>query len=129
MSPTVASHAATTAAGNPAASQAAAHQPAAAARNAIEAEGLIKTYSVRGHREGVRALDGLSITVPRGIIFGLLGPNGAGKSTTIKILTTLARPDQGTAVVQGLDVLKRPNQVRQVIGVVAQKSGSDPRAC
>jgi ABC-2 type transport system ATP-binding protein len=128
MSPTVASHAASTAAGNPAASQAAAHQPAAAARNAIEAEGLVKTYSVRGHREGVRALDGLSIIVPRGIIFGLLGPNGAGKSTTIKILTTLARPDQGTATVQGLDVLKRPDQVRQVIGVVAQKSGSDPMA-
>ncbi len=125
MSPTVASPA-TTAAGNPAATTAAGNP--AAARNAIEAEGLVKTYSVRGHREGVRALDGLSITVPGGIIFGLLGPNGAGKSTTIKILTTLARPDQGTAIVQGLDVLKRPDQVRQVIGVVAQKSGSDPMA-
>ena len=122
MSSTVASHAAITAASHPA-------SPAPApAGNAIEADGLVKTYAVRGRREGVRALDGLSITVPRGLIFGLLGPNGAGKSTTIKILTTLARPDQGTAIVQGLDVLKRPDQVRRVIGVVAQKSGSDPMA-
>jgi len=95
---------------------------------AIEADGLVKTYPVRGHRENVRALDGLSITVPRGTVFGLLGPNGAGKSTTIKILTTLARPDEGTAIVQGLDVLRHPDQVRRVIGVVAQKSGSDPMA-
>ena len=119
---TAASQAGTTAASYPAS---AAPAPAG---NAIEADGLVKTYAVRGHREGVRALDGLSITVPRGLIFGLLGPNGAGKSTTIKILTTLARPDQGTAIVQGLDVLKRPDQVRRVIGVVAQKSGSDPMA-
>ena len=96
---------------------------------AIRAEGLVKTYPVRGRNGGpVRALDGLSITVPRGTIFGLLGPNGAGKSTTIKILTTLARPDAGTAQLEGIDVLKRPDQVRRMIGVVAQKSGSDPMA-
>jgi ABC-2 type transport system ATP-binding protein len=94
----------------------------------IEAQGLVKSYSVRGRRDGVRALDGLSITVPRGTVFGLLGPNGAGKSTTIKILTTLARPDQGTALVEGIDVLRRPDRVRDVIGVVAQRSGSDPMA-
>ena len=96
---------------------------------AIRAEGLVKTYPVRGRNGGpVRALDGLSITVARGTIFGLLGPNGAGKSTTIKILTTLARPDAGTAELEGIDVLKRPDQVRRMIGVVAQKSGSDPMA-
>jgi ABC-2 type transport system ATP-binding protein len=61
-------------------------------------------------------------------VFGLVGPNGAGKSTTIKILTTLARPDQGTALVEGIDVLGRPDRVRDVIGVVAQRSGSDPMA-
>jgi ABC-2 type transport system ATP-binding protein len=94
----------------------------------IEAHGLTKTYPVRGKKDGVRALNGLSITVPRGTVFGLLGPNGAGKSTTIKILTTLARPDQGTAVVEGIDVLRRPDRVRNVIGVVAQRSGSDPMA-
>jgi ABC-2 type transport system ATP-binding protein len=94
----------------------------------IEAHGLIKTYPVRGKKDGIRALDGLSITVPRGTVFGLLGPNGAGKSTTIKILTTLARPDQGAAVVEGIDVLRRPDRVRNIIGVVAQRSGSDPMA-
>jgi ABC-2 type transport system ATP-binding protein len=96
---------------------------------AIRAEGLVKTYPVRGRNGGlVRALDGLSITVARGTIFGLLGPNGAGKSTTIKILTTLARPDAGSAQLEGIDVLKRPDQIRRIIGVVAQKSGSDPMA-
>jgi ABC-2 type transport system ATP-binding protein len=96
---------------------------------AIRAEGLVKTYPVRGRNGGpVKALDGLSITVARGTIFGLLGPNGAGKSTTIKILTTLARPDAGSAELEGVDVLKRPDQVRRMIGVVAQKSGSDPMA-
>jgi ABC-2 type transport system ATP-binding protein len=99
------------------------------AEAAIRAEDLVKTYAVRGRKDGpVRALDGLSITVARGTIFGLLGPNGAGKSTTIKILTTLARPDAGTAQVEGADVLKRPDQVRRMIGVVAQRSGSDPMA-
>ncbi|GAA2611466.1 ATP-binding cassette domain-containing protein [Actinomadura fulvescens] len=95
---------------------------------AIEARGLVKTYAVRGDKDGVRALDGLDVTVPRGTVFGLLGPNGAGKSTTIKILTTLARPDAGTAAVEGVDVLRRPDRVRRVIGVVAQRSGTDPGA-
>jgi ABC-2 type transport system ATP-binding protein len=96
---------------------------------AIAAEGLVKTYATHGRKaQPVRALDGLTITVGRGIIFGLLGPNGAGKSTTIKILTTLARPDAGTAQIEGVDVLKRPDQVRRMIGVVAQRSGSDPMA-
>jgi len=90
-----------------------------AARNlAIEARGLIKTYP-----GGVRALDGLSFAVEAGTIFALLGPNGAGKSTTVKILTTLSRPDAGAARVVGLDVLREPDRVRRVIGVVAQKSG------
>ena len=95
---------------------------------AIEAHQLVKTYATRGHKHGIRALDGLDISVPRGIIYGLLGPNGAGKTTTVKILTSLARPDQGTARVEGIDVLARPGQVRQVIGVVAQRSGADPTA-
>jgi len=94
----------------------------------IQAHGLVKRYAAHGKRNGVVALDGLTISVPRGTVFGLLGPNGAGKSTTIKILTTLARPDGGTAVVEGIDVLRRPDRVRRVIGVVAQRSGSDPMA-
>jgi len=103
---------------------------------AIEARQLVKTYTVRsskpgskpGSKQGIRALDGLDISVPRGMIYGLLGPNGAGKSTTVKILTSLARPDSGQARVEGVDVLARPGQVRHLIGVVAQRSGADPTA-
>jgi ABC-2 type transport system ATP-binding protein len=90
---------------------------------AIEAHDLVKTYP-----KDVRALDGLSFEVPAGMVFGLLGPNGAGKSTTIKILTTLAQADSGTARVAGLDVRAKAPQVRGVIGVVAQRSGADPMA-
>jgi ABC-2 type transport system ATP-binding protein len=90
---------------------------------AIEAHDLVKTYP-----KGVRALDGLSFTVPAGTVFGLLGPNGAGKSTTVKILTTLAQADSGTAMVAGLDVRAKPAGVRHLIGVVAQRSGADPVA-
>jgi ABC-2 type transport system ATP-binding protein len=95
---------------------------------AIEARQLVKTYAARGNKHGIRALDGLDISVPRGMIYGLLGPNGAGKSTTVKILTSLAWPDSGTACVEGIDVLARPGRLRQVIGVVAQRSGADPTA-
>jgi ABC-2 type transport system ATP-binding protein len=91
--------------------------------NAIEARGLVKTYP-----GGVRALDGLDFEVEAGTVFGLLGPNGAGKSTTVKILTTLSRPDEGAARVAGIDVLREPDKVRRAIGSVAQKSGVDIQA-
>ena len=87
---------------------------------AIVARGLVKTYP-----GSVRALDGLSFAVQAGTIFGLLGPNGAGKSTTVKILTTLTRPDAGEAWVAGIDVRREPDRVRRAIGCVAQKSGVD----
>jgi ABC-2 type transport system ATP-binding protein len=85
----------------------------------IEARGLRKQY------RDVQALDSLGFEVAEGTIFGLLGPNGAGKSTTVKILTTLARPDAGAARVAGYDVLTEPAQVRRSIGVAAQRSGVD----
>jgi ABC-2 type transport system ATP-binding protein len=94
----------------------------------VEARGLVKTYSVRGTPGGVQALDGLDLTIRRGAFFSLVGPNGAGKSTTVKILTTLTTPTSGTALVGGIDVLRRPDRVRRLIGVVAQRSGSDPTA-
>jgi ABC-2 type transport system ATP-binding protein len=97
--------------------------PNAQAAAAVEAHDLTKTYG-----KDVRALDGLSITVQPGEIFGLVGPNGAGKTTTVKILTTLARPSGGSARVAGHDVLRHPRRVRRDIGVVAQRSGSDPVA-
>ena len=89
---------------------------------AIEANGLQKSYGE------VQALNGLSFSVERGTVFGLLGPNGAGKSTTVKILTTLSRPDEGTASVMGHGVLDQPAEVRKAIGVVAQRSGADIQA-
>src|SRR5690242_9718491 len=90
---------------------------------AVGARQLVKTYP-----GGVTALRGMDLTVAPGTVFGLLGPNGAGKSTTVKILTTLARPDSGTASVAGHDALAHPDRVRRAIGVVAQKSGADPVA-
>jgi ABC-2 type transport system ATP-binding protein len=90
---------------------------------AIEATSLIKRYP-----KDVTALDGLSFSVEHGTVFGLLGPNGAGKSTAVKILTTLATPDEGSASVMGIDAIARPDQVRRTIGVVAQGSGVDVQA-
>ncbi|WP_084724967.1 ABC transporter ATP-binding protein [Streptacidiphilus melanogenes] len=99
---------------------------------AVHAVDLVKTYHPKGRGkaqpEGVRALDGLSISVEPGSVFGLLGPNGAGKSTTVKILTTLAAADSGSATVAGYDVAREPDKVRRAIGVVAQRSGADPVA-
>jgi len=89
---------------------------------AIEAQGLVKTYGE------VQALDGLDLEVEAGTVFGLLGPNGAGKSTTVRILTTLSRPDSGRATVAGIDVLADPVRVRHAIGVVGQKMGADREA-
>ena len=77
---------------------------------AIEAHDLVKTYP-----KEVRALDGLSFAVPAGTVFALLGPNGAGKSTTVKILTTLAQADSGTAVVAGTAKLS-PSSARTSLG-------------
>jgi ABC-2 type transport system ATP-binding protein len=90
---------------------------------AIEVRQLVKTYP-----GGVQALRGLDFTVEPGTVFGLLGPNGAGKSTTVKILTTLSRPDSGAATVAGIDVVERPDLVRRAIGCVAQRSGVDLEA-
>ena len=96
------------------------------ASNSIVASELVKTYG-KGDK-AVRALAGISFGVPAGSVFGLLGPNGAGKSSTVKILSTLSRPDSGTATVAGLDIGKQPDEVRRVIGYVSQKPGFDPVA-
>jgi ABC-2 type transport system ATP-binding protein len=95
---------------------------------ALEAVDLVKTYPSGRGAPHVRALDGMSLAVAAGSVFALLGPNGAGKSTTVKILTSLSRPDSGQAVVAGIDVLRDPDAVRRAIGLVSQKSSSDPMA-
>jgi ABC-2 type transport system ATP-binding protein len=71
------------------------------------------------------AVDALSFSVEHGEIFGLLGPNGAGKSTLIRMLTTLVPPTAGAARVNGFDIARQPNDVRQSIGVIPQAMTSD----
>jgi len=87
--------------------------------DSIVAEELRKRYRT------VQALDGVSFAVREGEVFGLLGPNGAGKSTTVRVLTTLTRPDSGRAFVAGENVVAHPIRVRRAIGYVAQDSGVD----
>ena len=98
------------------------------ATHALEAVDLVKTYPAGRKKPPLRALDGLTFSVPDGVVLGLLGPNVAGKSTTVKILTTLSRADSGRARVAGYDVVGRQDQVRRSIGYVPQKSSSDPMA-
>ncbi|MEU7020294.1 ATP-binding cassette domain-containing protein [Streptomyces sp. NPDC046203] len=86
---------------------------------AIHAEGLVKTFG------DVRALDGVDLDVPEGTVLGLLGPNGAGKTTAVRVLTTLLRPDSGRALVAGIDVLERPDEVRRAIGLSGQFAAVD----
>lgn len=86
---------------------------------AIAAHGLVKRY------KGVTALDGVDLTVPTGTVLGLLGPNGAGKTTIVRVLSTLLRPDAGSAHVMGVDVLARPAEVRRRIGLSGQYAAVD----
>jgi len=86
---------------------------------AIEAEGLKKQYGE------VKALDGVSLEAEQGTVLGLLGPNGAGKTTAVRILTTLLRPDAGSARVHGLDVVKEATELRRHIGLAGQYAAVD----
>ena len=87
----------------------------------VFAENLVKTYR---HGE-VRALDGLSLEVEEGTVLGVLGPNGAGKTTTVRVLATLLKPDSGRAMVGGIDVVKNPKAVREIIGLSGQYAAVD----
>jgi ABC-2 type transport system ATP-binding protein len=87
----------------------------------IIAEALVKTYD----KGKVRALDNLNLDVEEGTVLGVLGPNGAGKTTTVRILSTLLRPDSGKATVAGIDVIKNPEKVREVIGLSGQYAAVD----
>ena len=91
----------------------------AATDAAIGAEGLVREFP------GVRAVDGIDLAIPRGQVFGFLGANGSGKTTTIRMLTTLLRPTAGRAFVDGLDVTRRPAEVRRRIGAALQEAGLD----
>ena len=85
----------------------------------IEIEGLTKTYGA------VRALDGLTLSVGRGEVFGLLGPNGAGKTTAIKIMTALSRADSGICRINGRDTKGWPPELKRLIGVMPQENNLD----
>jgi ABC-2 type transport system ATP-binding protein len=87
----------------------------------VIAENLVKTYD----KGKVRALDGLNLDVEEGTVLSVLGPNGAGKTTCVRILTTLLRPDSGNAQVAGIDVIKNPEKVREVIGLSGQYAAVD----
>ena len=87
----------------------------------VIAEDLVKTYD----KGNVKALDHLSLDVEEGTVLSVLGPNGAGKTTTVRILSTLLRPDSGRASVAGIDVIKHPEKVREIIGLSGQYAAVD----
>jgi ABC-2 type transport system ATP-binding protein len=89
----------------------------------IEARDLVKTY--QAGKTTVVALDRLSLDIPQGTVQALLGPNGAGKTTTVKVLTTLTTPDQGSASIDGVDVIAHPEKIRRMIGVSGQYAAVD----
>ncbi|MFD8084302.1 ATP-binding cassette domain-containing protein [Kitasatospora sp. NPDC059722] len=92
---------------------------AVAAGNAVEVRGIVK------HFGDTKALDGVDLTVAEGTVRALLGPNGAGKTTLVRVLSTLIKPDAGTAFVGGYDVLRQPKQLRRTIGLTGQYASVD----
>ncbi|MFF2149675.1 ATP-binding cassette domain-containing protein [Kitasatospora sp. NPDC058190] len=89
------------------------------AGNAVEVHGIVKHYGA------TKALDGVDLTVREGTVLALLGPNGAGKTTLVRVLSTLIKPDAGTAYVGGYDVLRQPKQLRRTIGLTGQYASVD----
>jgi len=87
--------------------------------NYIQIENLSKRYS------DVNALKNINIKISKGSLFGLLGPNGAGKTTLLKILATLISPDEGKVEINEIDLVKKPRQIRELIGYVAQEISLD----
>src|ERR1051326_3726713 len=91
----------------------------AAAAPMIRLEHVVRKFG------DVSAVNDVSLDVARGEIFAFLGPNGAGKTTTIRMVTTLLQPTSGTITIDGLDVARRPEQVRQRFGIVFQDPSLD----
>src|SRR5689334_3243992 len=87
--------------------------------NAIEIKGLTKKFGK------LTAVDAVSLSIPKGEIFGLLGPNGAGKTTLLSMLAVLLTPSGGSATVCGYDIAKQPLKVRECIGMVFQSTSLD----
>jgi oleandomycin transport system ATP-binding protein len=89
------------------------------AEYAVRAAGLVKRFGK------TTALAGIDLSVRPGAVRGVLGPNGAGKTTAVRVLATLARPDEGTAMVGGFDVVRQAPQVRRLIGLTGQQASVD----
>ena len=87
----------------------------------VVAEGLHKHY------DKTHALDGLDLRIHRGSVFGMLGPNGAGKTTAVRVLSTLAQPDAGRAMIDGFDVVRQADEVRRRIGLAGQHAALDEK--
>jgi len=90
----------------------------------ISIENIHKSFGRHGE---IQAVDGVSFSCPDGGITGLLGPNGAGKTTTLRLIAGLIRPQKGTVIVDGIDVLQDPAAVRRLLGVQTDHSGVYPR--
>lgn len=101
--------------------------PDTAAATTPNSEAAIVVTELSRHFGGVKAVDGLSMEVHAGEIYGFLGPNGAGKTTAVRMLSTLLSPTSGRAVVAGYDVVKSPHQVRQRIGAALQNTALDEK--
>ncbi|MFF7527745.1 ATP-binding cassette domain-containing protein [Streptomyces bobili] len=86
---------------------------------AIETSGLVKSFGE------TRAVDGVDLAIPQGVVYGVLGPNGAGKTTTIRMLATLLTPDGGTAKVLGHDVVREAEAVRSRVSLTGQFASID----
>jgi ABC-2 type transport system ATP-binding protein len=86
---------------------------------------VIQTFGLTKKYGKITAVDNLNISIEEGEIFGLLGPNGAGKTTIIKMLATLLEPTSGTATVNGFDIGKQPEKVRESLGIIFQEPSSD----
>ena len=95
-------------------------------QNAIEIDGLRKTYAGAGNAPAKEALKGVDLAIPAGSIFGLLGPNGAGKSTMINVMAGLVLKTAGRVRIWGFDQDVNPRQSRAAIGVMPQELNLDP---
>jgi ABC-2 type transport system ATP-binding protein len=84
-------------------------------------EPMLQTHDLSKKFDDFVAVDKINLHVDQGEIYGLLGPNGAGKSTAIRMLTTLTTPSSGTATIDGYDIIRESEQVREVVGLVSEK--------
>ena len=90
----------------------------------IQCNGLTKVFKIGPkHKEDFAAVEGLSLAIPQGQVFGFLGPNGAGKTTTVRMLTALIRPTRGSAKINGYELGRQDTQIRRSVGILTESPG------